>query len=86
MSLAKNVIMLVIIILLLALGIRQQLRLNELDGNIAALEEQLETISYENEKKQNELDTPLDDQMEKYAKEDGYKDPDAQYFYNDFAG
>lgn len=86
MSLTRNIIIVVIILLLLAIGIRQQLQLNELDNDIASLEKQLEEITYENEKRQNELDTPLDDQIEKYAKENGYRDPDAQYYYNDFSG
>ena len=41
---------------------------------------------YENDKKQNELDTPLEDRMEKEAGSLGYKDPNAQYYYNDFSG
>ena len=86
MSLTRNIIIVVIILLLLAIGSRQQLQLNELDNDIASLEKQLEEITYENEKRQNELDTPLDDQIEKYAKENGYRDPDAQYYYNDFSG
>lgn len=86
MTLAKNCILIVLILLLLALGIHQQLRLNELEKTNAQLEEQLSVSQYENEKKQNELDTPLDEQIEKYAGELGYRDPDAQYYYNDFSG
>lgn len=86
MSLAKNIVMIVIILLLLALGIHQQLRINELDETISTLEKQNETLKYENDKKQNELDTPLEDRMEKEAGNLGYKDPNAQYFYNDFSG
>ncbi len=86
MTLAKNIVMLLVILLLLAFGIRQQLQINGLNEEIAALEKELSTLSYDNEKKQNELNTPLEDQIEKYAKESGYKDPTAEYFYNDFAG
>ena len=86
MSLAKNIVMIVIILLLLALGIHQQLRINELDETISTLEKQNETLKYENDKKQNELDTPLEDRMEKKAGNLGYKDPNAQYYYNDFSG
>lgn len=86
MSLLKNVIMIIIILLLLAFGIKQQLDINTLNDEIGKLEEELSKIEYENEKKQNELDTPLEDSVEKYAKEEGFKDPDAQYFYNDFSG
>ncbi|PWM65149.1 MAG: hypothetical protein DBX61_10820 [Clostridiales bacterium] len=86
MSYLKNIVIIVIIFLLLLLGIKQQLDINELNGNISELEEQLENIKYENEKKQNEIDAPLDEQIEEYAKENGYRDPDAQYFYNDFSG
>ena len=86
MSLAKNIVMIVIILLLLVLGIHQQLRLNELDETISTLEKQNETLKYENDKKQNELDTPLEDRMEKEAGNLGYKDPNAQYYYNDFSG
>lgn len=86
MSLAKNIVMIVIILLLLALGIHQQLRINELDETISTLEKQNETLKYENDKKQNELDTPLEDRIEKEAGNLGYKDPNAQYYYNDFSG
>lgn len=86
MSFVKNIVMIAIILLLLLLGIKQQLDINALNKEISSLEEQLGAIEYENEKKQNELDTPLEDQVEKYAKQQGYRDPDAQYFYNDFAG
>ena len=86
MSRAKNIVMIVIILLLLALGIHQQLRINELDETISTLEKQNETLKYENDKKQNELDTPLEDRMEKEAGNLGYKDPNAQYYYNDFSG
>ena len=86
MSLAKNIVMIVIILLLLVLGIHQQLRINELDETISTIEKQNETLKYENDKKQNELDTPLEDRMEKEAGNLGYKDPNAQYYYNDFSG
>ena len=86
MSLVKNIILIIIIILLLAFGIKQQLDINTLDEQIESLENQLESVKYENEKKQNELDMSFEERAEKYAKEDGYKDPDARYFYNDFAG
>ncbi len=86
MTLAKNGILIILILLLLALGIHQQLRLNELEKNNAELQEQLSVSRHENEKKQNELDTPLEEQIEKYAGELGYRDPDAQYYYNDFSG
>ena len=86
MSLAKNIVMIVIILLLLVLGIHQQLRINELDETMSTLEKQNETLKYENDKKQNELDTPLEDRMEKEAGNLGYKDPNAQYYYNDFSG
>lgn len=86
MNLAKNIAMILIIILLLALGIHQQLKINELDKTIASLEQQNEALKYENDKKQNELDTPLEDRMEKEAGSLGYKDPNAQYYYNDFSG
>ena len=61
MSYLKNIVIIVIIFLLLLLGIKQQLDINELNGNISELEEQLENIKYENEKKQNEIDAPLDE-------------------------
>ena len=86
MSLAKNIAMILIIILLLALGIHQQLKINELDKTIASLEQQNEALKYENDKKQNVLDTTLEDRMEKEAGSLGYKDPNAQYYYNDFSG
>ena len=86
MSLAKNIAIILIIILFLALGIHQQLKINELDKTIASLEQQYEALKYENDKQQNELDTPLEDRMEKEAGSLGYRDPNAQYYYNDFSG
>ena len=79
MSLAKNIAIILIIILFLALGIHQQLKINELDKTIASLEQQNEALKYENDKKQNELDTPLEDSMEIEAGSLGYRDPNAQY-------
>ncbi len=86
MNLAKNCILIGLILLFLVLGIHQQLRLNELEKTSKELEERLTDIQHENEKKQNELDTPLEDQIEKYANDLGYRDPNAQYYYNDFSG
>lgn len=86
MKVFKNIIITVVILLLLVFGIKQQLDINSLNDEIKLLENQLEDIKYENEKKQNELDLSIEESLEKQAKEDGYKDPDARYFYNDFAG
>ena len=46
MSLAKNIAIILIIILFLALGIHQQLKINELDKTIASLEQQNEALKY----------------------------------------
>lgn len=86
MSFLRNTIIIIIIILLLIFGIKQQIDINTLDSEIKKLENQLSDIKYENEKKQNELNLPIEESIEKHAKENGFKDPDAQYFYNDFTG
>ena len=86
MNTVKNIIIIVIIILLLVFGIKQQLDINSLNDNISSLENQLKHMKYENERKENELETPIEDKMEEYAMENGYRDPNAQYFYNDFSG
>ncbi len=86
MKLFKIIVVTAVILLLLVFGIKQQLDINSLNDEISQLESQLSQIRYENEKKQNELDMSIEESMEKQAKEEGYKDPDARYFYNDFAG
>jgi cell division protein FtsB len=86
MKIAKYIIITVIILFLLMIGIKQQIDINSLNKQISELEEQRDRLTYENDKKENDLETPSDDMMEKYAQEYGYKDPDAQYFYNDFNG
>ena len=86
MNFLRNTIIIVVIILLLIFGIKQQIDINTLDSEIKELENQLSDIKYENEKKQNELSLPIEESIEKQAKESGFKDPDAQYFYNDFTG
>ncbi|MBP5245492.1 MAG: septum formation initiator family protein [Clostridiales bacterium] len=86
MKTLKYIIITVIILFLLIIGIKQQIDINTLNKQISDLEENLEKITYENDKKENDLETPSDDMMEKYAQEYGYKDPDALYFYNDFNG
>lgn len=49
------------------------------------LQKQNEQLAFDIEKLQNELDAPMDDEyIEKVASDQlGYRDPNAQYFYND---
>ncbi len=86
MKLLKHVAIVIVILLLLIIAVKQQLDLNVAQDRADELQKQLDAIEYENEKKQNELDLPFEEQMKKQAQERGYKDPDAQYYYNDYAG
>ena len=86
LKILKYVIITVIILFLLFIAIKQQIELNSINKENAALEEQLDKLTYENDKKENDLETPSEEMMEKYAQDAGFKDPDARYFINDFNG
>lgn len=86
MTVFRTVVVIVIIVFLLAFGIKQQIDINALNKEISELEKSVTVLKYENEKKQNQLDMTEEEFYKTKAKEEGYKDPDAKYYYNDFAG
>lgn len=85
MPTVKNIAVIVIILLLLIVAVKQQIDLNEKMDEIESLQSDLAVLKYNNEKMQNDLELSKDELLEKQARESGYKDPDARYFYNDFA-
>lgn len=77
--------MVVIIILLLLFGIKQQIDLNSVDDEIEKLEKKLEKVTAEKEKLEYELNMTDEEYLDKKAREQ-FLDPDAQHFHSDYNG
>lgn len=84
MSSLKNIIMIVIVLLLLIFGIKQQVDINTLEKNNKELEAKLATWKEKLEKLEYELDMTGDEYLENKAREE-FLDPDAQHFTNDYS-
>ena len=83
MKLFKTIAIIVVILLLLGFAVKQLLDYNALADERDELLAQVEALEHENAKKQAELDLPLEERLKRKAKENGYRDPDAVYYYND---
>lgn len=84
MNYLKQFVFAFVLILIMVVAIKLQININEQNEKKQELIAQREELKYQNEKMQNELDTPMDDDyIAKVAAEQGYKYPNAQYFYND---
>lgn len=84
MSYIKQFVVAIIIIAVMIVAVRIQITINEANSKKEELTNQRDELKYENEKMKNELETPVDDEyVARIASEQlGYKDPNAQYFYN----
>lgn len=85
MGFLKNVIMIIIIILLLVFGIKQQVDLNSVNDEIKDLEKQLQKVTDEKDRLEYELNMSDDEYLDKKAREQ-FLDPDAQHFQSDYNG
>ena len=85
MNYFKQLAIAFVLLLIMVVAIRLQITINEQNEKKNELTKQRDELVYENEKMQNELDTPIDDEYIARVASDqlGYKDPNAQYFYND---
>ncbi len=85
MNYIKLVLFTGILLAFMIIGLKQQIDINEIKNQNDDLRQQNEQLSYEIDKLQSELDSPLDEEyIERVASDQlGYKDPNAQYFYND---
>ncbi len=84
MNYIKQFVVAVVLIVIMIMAVRIQIQINEGNQKNKTLAEQRDEMKYENEKMKDELDAPIDDEyIEKVASEQlGYKDPTAEYFYN----
>lgn len=76
--------MIVIVLLLLLFGIKQQIDINTLEKDNKKLESKLEEWESKVEKLEYELDMSDEEYLEKEARE-GFLDPDSQHFTNDYS-
>ena len=85
MNYLKQIVFAFVLVLVMVVAIKLQITINDMNEKKQDLIRQRDELAYENEKMQNELDTPMDDEyIAKIASDQlGYKDPNAQYFYND---
>ena len=83
MKLFKTIAIIVVILLLLGFAVKQLIDYNALADERDQLQAQVDALEHENAKKQAELDMPFEERVKKKAKESGYRDPDAVYYYND---
>ena len=84
MSSIKNVIMIIIVLLLLLFGIKQQIDINTIESENKKLEKQLAEWQSKVEKLEYELNMTDEEYLEKEAKEE-FRDPDSQHFTNDYS-
>ena len=80
----KTVIIMVIVILLLLNGIKQQIDINTLEDNNKTLEEKLAEWEAKVERLEYDINMTDDEYLEKEAKEE-FLDPDSQHFTNDYS-
>ncbi len=85
MNYIKIIIFSILILFFIIIGVKQQIDINIMKDQNQELQKQNEQLAFDIEKLQNELDAPMDDEyIEKVASDQlGYRDPNAQYFYND---
>ncbi len=85
MNYLKQFVISVVLVLVMIIAVRLQITINEKNEEKENLQKIKEELEYENEKLQNTLDAPMDDEyIEKVASDElGYKHSDWQYFYSD---
>ena len=85
MGYIRVIIFTILLLLFIIIGVKQQIDINIMKDQNQELLEQYNQLTYEIEKMQKELDAPMDeDYVERVASDElGYRDPNAQYFYND---
>ena len=81
----RGLIIIIVVALLLVVALRSMIKSNELSERLTLLQENLDELTYENEKLKNELEKPLDDENIKQIAQDelGLADPNAEYYYSD---
>ena len=83
-SFLLGIIAIIIIALLLIDALKALIKSNELSEKRDVLIAEHEEVEYENQRLNNELEKPLDDEAIKdiAQKELGYADPNAEYYYS----
>ena len=84
MGSVKNIIMLVIVLLLLLFGIKQQIDINTKEQEIDELESKLEELNDKEEELEYLIGMSDEESLNNEAKDEFY-DPDAQHFTNDYS-
>ncbi len=85
MSYLKQFVIVVVIVLIMIVAVKLQIDINELNEEKQRLIKERDEIAYENEKMQNQLDMPMDDEYIESVASDklDLKHNEWQYFYND---
>lgn len=85
MSYLKQFVIAIVLVLIMIVAVKLQIDINELNEENQRLKDERDEIVYENEKMQNQLETPMDDEyIENVASEKlGLKHNEWQYFYSD---
>jgi len=85
MSYLKQFVIVVVLVLIMIVAVKLQIDINELNEEKQRLIKERDEIAYENEKMQNQLDMPMDDEYIESVASDklDLKYNEWQYFYND---
>ncbi len=85
MSYLKQFVIAVVLVLIMIVAVKLQIDINELNEEKQRLIRERDEIAYENEKMQNQLDMPMDDEYIESVASDklGLKHNEWQYFYSD---
>ena len=84
MSSIKNIIMIVIVLLLLLFGIKQQIDINTKEQEIKELVSKLEDLNDKVEELEYLINMSDEESLDNEAK-DAFYDPDARHFTNDYS-
>ena len=79
----KQIIFIVVVALILIVTVRQQISINQIKEERDLLQKKYDDLAYENEKLNHELNEPEHDAYERKAYEQGYSDPNKEYYYSD---
>lgn len=84
MGYIKIIIFTILLLFFIIIGVKQQIDINIMKDQNLDLKERCEQLIYENEKMRKKLEAPMDEEyIRDAAAKEGFKDPNAQYFYND---
>ena len=85
MSTFKNVLMIAIVVFTLILGLSQHIRITKLHESNKELEKKRDELIAKVEELEYELSLDEEEYYKKMAEKNGYLDPDATHYTNDYS-